>query len=265
MRRSGRRGPTQLRFRALLSDVEEAIEQVRDARQPGKTQYSLHDCYASAYAMFFLQDPSLVEFQCRFEDELRQRNPRTIFDVTPIPSDTRFGEIIDERESTSLNDVYRRWFYRLQRLKYLERYRFLGGRYLLTLDGGGSFNSKSVHQKRIPTRPEVMRRSRPTRRPILGPTKWSRPHVVMRLRSTNRSLVLGAEQTAAHDRPTEKDVGIQHSHVPKVSTSLLMSVNRSRSSERNYDQSHRFAPRRTRSRAQVQPGWELSPSSSTHL
>lgn len=140
-----RRGPVQLRFRALLDDIRASASQLPDMRQQGKVTYSLPDCYLSAFALFFLQDPSLLEFQRRFQDQIQRNNLSTVFGVEEIPSDSQLREVLDTHEYAAVAEVFRRWFARLQRSKKLERYGLLGGYYLVSLDGSEYFTSEHVH------------------------------------------------------------------------------------------------------------------------
>lgn len=145
MRRGKRRGPKQLRFRALLEALAQAVDRIVDHRQAGKLRYSLQDCYRSSFAMFYLQDPSLLEFQRRFQDQIQRNNLTTVFGVETIPSDTQLRAILDSHDYAPLLDVYREYFTRMQRAKQLERYRFYQGYYLITLDGSEYFNSEAVN------------------------------------------------------------------------------------------------------------------------
>jgi len=115
-----------------------------DLRNPCLVQYSLRDCYLSAFAMFFLQDPSLLEFQRRFQDEVQRNNLATVFGVQQIPSDSRLREILDDRSWEPLRGVFREYLRRAQRSKVLEAFQYLGGRYLLTLDGTEYFRSENI-------------------------------------------------------------------------------------------------------------------------
>ncbi len=48
--------------------------------------------------MFYLQDPSLLEFQRRFQDRIQRNNLSTVFGVKDIPDDSQLREIIDGTE-----------------------------------------------------------------------------------------------------------------------------------------------------------------------
>jgi len=121
------------------------IEGIRDQRREGSVRYGLQDCYRSGFALFYLQDPSVLEFQRRFQDQLQSNNLSTVFGVQAIPADSQFRQILDDQDYTPLSGVFREYFRRLQRSKRLESYQFLPGRYLVSLDGSEYFNSESIH------------------------------------------------------------------------------------------------------------------------
>jgi len=53
-------------------------------------------------------------------------------------------DVIDEVDSKSLEPAFDEFFVALQRGKHLERYRFLGDHYLVSVDGSGYFGSENV-------------------------------------------------------------------------------------------------------------------------
>ena len=137
-----------LSFRALRDVLSQQIQKIPDTRQPSKTAFSLHDCYMSGFALFFLQDPSLLEFQRRFQERLQRNNLSTVFGVKDIPADSQLRDVIDEHCYESLYEVFREYFKRLQRAKHLKAYRFLGKYYLVTIDGTEYFSSEKIHCER---------------------------------------------------------------------------------------------------------------------
>jgi hypothetical protein len=143
--RGGRRGPQQLRFRALLEGLGAGIDGIRDQRREASVRYGMQDCYRSGFALFYLQDPSVLEFQRRFQDQVQNNNLATVFGVQAIPADTQFRQVLDGHEYASLSGVFQEYFRRLQRSKRLDSYQFSPGQYLVTLDGSEYFNSEKVH------------------------------------------------------------------------------------------------------------------------
>jgi hypothetical protein len=80
----------------------------------------------SGFAMMYFQDPSILQFQKRLQEEIHNNNLRTLFQVQSIPKDSQMKEVIDEVDSSELEPVFEDWFRSLQRGKHLEQYRFLG-------------------------------------------------------------------------------------------------------------------------------------------
>ena len=145
MGRGCRRGPKQLKFRALLDSLAQAVDQINDQRQTAKVSYPLQDCYRSGFGLFYLQDPSLLEFQRRFQEQVQSNNLGTVFGVKAIPRDTQLREVLDTHDYAPLLEVYSDYFRRLQRSKQLDRYQFYQGSYLITIDGSQYFNSEKIH------------------------------------------------------------------------------------------------------------------------
>ena len=145
MGRGRRRGPKQLQFRTLLESLGDGVDLIPDTRRAERITYELQDCYRSGFAMFYLQDPSLLEFQRRFQDQIQSNNLSTVLGVQAIPADTQFRQILDEHDYRPLQGVFGQYFRRLQRSKRLEAFQFNPGQYLVTLDGSEYFNSESIH------------------------------------------------------------------------------------------------------------------------
>jgi hypothetical protein len=133
-----------LSFRALQEVLKQSLQHIPDTRQTAKTAYTLPDCYMSGFAMFFLQDPSLLEFQRRFQHTVQRNNLSTVFGVRRIPGDSQLREVIDAHDYQPLYGVFEEYFRRLQRGKHLEEYRFLGTHYLVSMDGTEYFGSEKV-------------------------------------------------------------------------------------------------------------------------
>ena len=103
----------------------------------------LADALMSAFAMFSLKDPSLLAF------DHRRRDPnddfRTIYGIHHVPCDSQMRDILDPLDPAVLRPSFREIFRRLQRGKMLQRFAYLDGHYLLSLDGTGYFSSSKIH------------------------------------------------------------------------------------------------------------------------
>src|SRR5512135_786007 len=124
-----------LSFPALRSMLSERFLALPEYREEGKVIHSIRDVFMSAFAMMFFQDPSLLQFQKRLEEEIHTSNLKTLFQVSSVPRDTAMREVIDACDSAALLPLFDDFFRPLQRGKYLETYRVLGDHYVLTIDG----------------------------------------------------------------------------------------------------------------------------------
>ena len=120
MGRGKRRGPKPLHFLALRSDLQDTINQILDPRRQASITYQLHDCYLSAFAMFYLQDPALLEFQRRFQNTLQRNNLSSLFGVQAIPKDSQLRDLIDTCSYEPLLAVFPHWLERIRRAKLLQ-------------------------------------------------------------------------------------------------------------------------------------------------
>ena len=113
--------------------------------KPGNpTTYSQEDCILSAFAMFHLKYPSLLQFQEGCRDVDRMNNIQCLYKVGGVPSDTTMRERLDPLEIAPVNEAIHDLIGVLQRSQSLQAWDFLGKK-LVSLDGTGFFSSHEVH------------------------------------------------------------------------------------------------------------------------
>jgi hypothetical protein len=134
-----------LGFAGLLKTMAGRIEQIDDNRQQAKVDYGLHDCVMSAFAMMYLQDPSILAFQRRVQDRIQRNNLHTIFGVHNIPKDSQFRNVLDTLPIEALAPIFADFLRDFQRGKHLHRYQLLDGKYLVPIDGSEYFSSEKIH------------------------------------------------------------------------------------------------------------------------
>jgi hypothetical protein len=126
----------------LFRVVRSGFEKIEDPRAAELVEISLADTLMSAFGMFSLKDPSLLAF-----DQRRQTddNLHTVYGIEQTPCDTQMRTTLDQVEPAALKPLYRDVFRELQRGKGLEKFVFMNGCYLLSLDGTGYFASHKIH------------------------------------------------------------------------------------------------------------------------
>jgi len=92
--------------------------------------------------MFSLKDPSLLAFD---ERRTTDSNLGSIYGVEEVPGDTQMRTILDDVDPREISPAFRDVVRQLQRTRELDKFVFLGGSYLVSLDGTGYFSSKTIH------------------------------------------------------------------------------------------------------------------------
>jgi len=134
-----------LSFNALKKSISDVFCQIDDHRQSGKVDFCLPDCLMSALAMMFFQDPSLLSFQRRMQDQMQSSNLKTMFGVNDIPSDSILRINIDAIDTEHINPCFPILFQHLQRGKQLLPYKLNSGHYLIAIDGSQYFSSNKIN------------------------------------------------------------------------------------------------------------------------
>ena len=128
----------------LLATIRGSFRRISDHRA-SRSSIGLADALMSGLAVFGLKYPSLLQFDQQRRKPAEAHNLRTLYGVKQVPSDTQMREILDGIASRSLRPAFKAVFSDLQRGKGLESYQYLGGHYLLSVDGTGYFSSPTVH------------------------------------------------------------------------------------------------------------------------
>jgi len=128
---------------ALIAGLRSNFSKVDDSRNGAKI--SLTDTLMSGYAIFSLKYPSLLSFEKsqKMQDPGLSNMP-SLFGVEQVPSDTNMRKVIDDISTDSFRPAFKGLFNKLQRGKALNPYKFIDGKYLISIDGTGLFSSKDV-------------------------------------------------------------------------------------------------------------------------
>jgi hypothetical protein len=141
-------------FEELLDNFEGVGVETADGRRrrttgsPGYNQnYEIQDGIKSAFAVFFFQHPSVLDFQRAMQDRKRRNNMETLFRVKEIPCDNEIRTLADWVEPGSFREVFGKDLALAAREGVIKQYRVLDGGVLLALDGTWYFASQKVHCK----------------------------------------------------------------------------------------------------------------------
>ncbi len=125
----------------LIRIVRDQFKNIPDQRTA--PSIPLLDALLSGFAVFHLKCPSLLAFER--ERKSNTFNLQALFGLKKIPCDTQMREILDDIDPSYLRAAFTEVFRHLQRGKYLERFAYFQGHYLLACDGTTHFSSDKIH------------------------------------------------------------------------------------------------------------------------
>src|SRR5262249_30991360 len=118
---------------------------------PRRINYSLPDTLMTAFAMFFFQHPSLLQFQTAMKQKRGRCNLETLFAVRHLPSETQMRDLLDEVEANEVRQLLPIFFERMRRAGWASEYQTTlekgstaGNYYVVAIDGTDYFSSAKI-------------------------------------------------------------------------------------------------------------------------
>ena len=130
--------------KGLLKTTRKSFEEISDT--VNGREFSLVDYLMSGLAVFSLKYPSLLAFERSVGSKnIISSNLKSLYGVWKIPSDSGLRKRLDELDPRALRSPFKKLFAKLQRANVLEKYKYIDGHLLLSVDGTGFFSSPTVH------------------------------------------------------------------------------------------------------------------------
>src|SRR5205823_5706666 len=122
MAKSYRQLQQKLTFDELMRELDAEFQNLPDHRA-SNARYELADALKSAFAMFSLKSPSLLDFKKQSVPE--ESNLRSIYHITgAIPCDNQMRGILDPLDPTLLRPLLHAGFLRLRQAGVLREYEY---------------------------------------------------------------------------------------------------------------------------------------------
>lgn len=107
-------------------------------------RYVLADVLKSAFAMFSLKSPSLLDFKKQTVPE--ENNLRSIYRINgAIPCDNQMRGILDPFDPAHLRPLFHSGYWKLRRAGVIREYQYWDKFVIVAIDGVEHFSSKTVH------------------------------------------------------------------------------------------------------------------------
>ena len=132
-----------LHFDQLMDWLDKEFQQIPDHRA-SNTRYGLAEVLKSAFAMFSLKAPSLLDFNKQSLPE--ESNLRSLYRIVgDIPCDNQMRGILDPLDPMLLRPLFHTAFLRLRQAVVIQEYQYWGKFVIVSIDGVEHFSSNKVH------------------------------------------------------------------------------------------------------------------------
>ena len=106
--------------------------------------YAVEEAALSAFAVFFTQSPSFLDYQKRRQQPHGRNNADSLFGVHQIPSTQQINHLLDPVSPRHVFPLFIDPVDTLRQCGELSTYRSIGGSFLIALDGTEQFCSEKI-------------------------------------------------------------------------------------------------------------------------
>jgi hypothetical protein len=136
-----------LTFEAFRDLLAKTFEEIADKRDPQRITWGLPVVLMGAFALFFFQHPSLLEYQRRMKKQTGRSNLERVLGIDEIPSDTQMREILDGAPTEPLRRVLPETFEQMRQVGWTVKFvtEVAGAKYYtVAVDGSEYFHSTKI-------------------------------------------------------------------------------------------------------------------------
>ena len=131
--------------KSLVSMIRDKFANLTDVRTGDNTRYELSDAALSAFAVFFMQNPSFLAQQINLQKNKGKNNLQTLFGAYSNPCDNQIRNLMDVVSPIELYDIFSHIFNELHATGYFKPFTVLNNSLLIALDGVDYFSSEKIH------------------------------------------------------------------------------------------------------------------------
>jgi hypothetical protein len=117
-----------LSFDGIVHCLNEVIGKIDDPRSVSNaTKYSLREAILGAFAAFFMQNESFLEYQRQLNSRCGRDNAQSLFGLEKIPTVEQIRNIVDGVAASSLFPLFGLIYQALRSMGFLKAYEILRG------------------------------------------------------------------------------------------------------------------------------------------
>ena len=139
-------------LKEIIKIIRAEAKKLPDSRGKKHIIYSLEDILLSAFAVFYFQSGSWLNFQRNMQNQSGRDNAKSLFDIDKIASDNHIRDILDDIDVDRLQPIFDKIYKLLLKKKELDNYQYFENTVMILLDGTYYHSSQKIHCKQCQTR-----------------------------------------------------------------------------------------------------------------
>ena len=137
----------------IIQHIAREFEKLPDSRVQKNLKYTISDISLSAFAMYYFQNPSWLDFTRKMDTKSGKSNAKSLFGIKNIPSDNHIRDTLDDIKVEKLQPAFDKIYKLLLEKNTLDKYTYFDNKTLLVLlDGTYYHSSKKIHCSHCQTR-----------------------------------------------------------------------------------------------------------------
>ena len=129
----------------LVKMISDTFANLTDKRTGKNTRYDLSDAALSAFAVFFMQNPSFLAQQISLQKSQGKNNLQSLFGTYRNPCDNQIRSLLDGVSPEELYPIFNNIFQELDAIGFFNSWKVLGDNLLIAMDGTEHFSSEKIH------------------------------------------------------------------------------------------------------------------------
>ena len=115
----------------LVKMISDTFANLTDKRKGKNTRYELSDAALSAFAVFFMQNPSFLAQQINLQKSKGKNNLQSLFGAYSNPCDNQIRSLLDGVSPEELYPIFNSIFKELDAIGYFNSWKVLNGSLLI--------------------------------------------------------------------------------------------------------------------------------------
>jgi len=140
-------------LKKIVKLMREEFKKLPDKRSGKHQTYSIENIIMSAFAVFYFQSGSWLNFQRNMQNKTGRSNAKSLFDIDNIPTDNHIRKVLDGIDVKELQPIFDKTYIELiLKQKVLDEYQVFNNTLAILLDGTYYHHSKKIHCTHCQTR-----------------------------------------------------------------------------------------------------------------